>query len=78
KKYHAEKIKNLIEDKDKESVFAPKKRGKKKNTDAEDVFKDKRREDRSGNSKSIGRLNSPRLQNEEEMDYPEDLSKKNA
>jgi hypothetical protein len=34
---------------------------KKKNTDAEDVFKDKRRDDKSGNSKSIGKLNSPRL-----------------
>ena len=78
KKFHAEKMKNLIEDGNRESVFAPKKKGKKKNTETEDIFKEKRKEDRSNKSKSIGKFDSPRLQNEEEMDYPEDLSKKNA
>ena len=55
KKFHAEKMKNLIEDGNRESVFAPKKRGKKKNNETEDIFKEKRREDRSKNSRSIGK-----------------------
>lgn len=64
KKFHAEKMKNLIEDANRESVFAPKKKVKKKNTDAENIFKDKQkedREDRSKNSKSLSKMGTPRL-----------------
>lgn len=64
KKFHAEKMKNLIEDGNRESVFAPKKKAKKKNTETEDIFKDKRREDRedrSRNSKSPSKMDTPRL-----------------